>query len=113
MSQETLLRRLGQRVRELRTQSEFTQEELAVRAKITWHYVSSIERGTKAATLETLAALSTALDVTLSELLLGVDRPLPRDLRRLTTALAARPVDQQRTVLRIVEEALRLSTTAE
>jgi transcriptional regulator with XRE-family HTH domain len=104
-----VLQRLGQRVRELRAQRGYTQESLAERAKITWHYVSSIERGTKGATLETLVAITAALDVTLSELFLDVDRPLPREVKRLTAALAGRRTESQRTILRIVEEALKLA----
>lgn len=101
--------RLGRRVRELRTQAGLTQEALAERAGITWHYISSIERGLKAATVETLAKIATALDLSLSELFLEVDRPLPRDARRLATALAGQPDEVQRTVLRLVAEALTLT----
>jgi len=87
-----------------------TQEDLAAKAGITWHFVSSIERGIKTGTLETLAALAAALDVTLSELFLEIDRPLPRELKRLTTALAGLSPEMQRAVLRIVEDALYLVT---
>lgn len=108
-----VLGRLGRRVRDLRARVDLTQEQLAESAGITWHYVSAIERGKKAATLETLAALAGALDVTLSELLLDVDRPMARDARRLTQALAGQPPEVQRTILKIVEEALRLTSPPE
>lgn len=107
MSNE-VLGRLGQRVRTLRAGRNFTQEQLATRAGITWHFVSSIERGTKGATIETLTAIARALDVTLCELFLGVDRPLPRELNRIQTALAGRPTEEQKVILAIVEQALRL-----
>jgi transcriptional regulator with XRE-family HTH domain len=87
-----------------------TQEQLAERAGITWHFVSGIERGVKGATVETLSAIAGALEVTLSELFLDVDQALPREFRRLSTALAGRSRDHQIVVLRIVEEALRLAT---
>ncbi len=105
-----LSRQLGLRVRQLRDDQGMTQEDLAAKAGITWHFVSSIERGIKTGTLETLAAIATALDVTLSELFLDVDRPLPRELKRITTALAGRSPEAQRAVLRIVEDALHLAT---
>ena len=108
MSSQDVLRRLGARVRELRDKREFTQEVLAEAAGITWHYVSAIERGTKAATVETLVAISAALGVTLSELVLGVDGPVPRETRRLATALAGRSIEDQRRILRIVDEALQM-----
>ena len=101
--------KLGRRVRDLRKASNLTQENLAERAGISWHFVSSIERGQKGATIETLGAIARALDVSLSELFLDIDRPLPRELGRIQTALAARPAEDQRTILAIVEQALRLS----
>jgi transcriptional regulator with XRE-family HTH domain len=104
-----LSRQLGLRVRQLREHKEMTQEDLATKAGITWHFVSSIERGIKTGTLETLAAIAAALDVTLSELFLDVDRPLPRESNRITTALAGRSPEVQRAVLRIVEDALHLA----
>lgn len=85
-----------------------TQEQLAERSGITWHFVSAIERGTRGAAIETLLAVATALDVSLSELFLGVDRALPRDHKRLSTALAGRSSEAQRRILRIVDEALSL-----
>jgi transcriptional regulator with XRE-family HTH domain len=112
MPKHDVSRRLGRRIRELRVEQDLTQEELAVRATITWHYVSAIERGTKAATVETLTAIAAALDLSLSELFLGVDRPQPSDVRRIATALAGQPIDAQRAILRLVEDALRLATIA-
>lgn len=105
-----LNRQLGLRVRLLRDRVGLTQEALAQKVGITWHFVSSIERGAKGATLETLAAIAAALDVTLSELFLDVDQPLPRELKRITAALAGLSPEMQRAVLRIVEDALHLTT---
>lgn len=103
-----LRRKLGQRVREIRLERKLTQEQLAERAKISWHFVSGIERAATGATLETLSAIAAAFDISLSELLLDVDRPVPRELRRLSTALAGRSAEAQRGILRIVDEALKL-----
>lgn len=103
--------RVGLRIRSLRASRSMTQEALAERAGISWHFVSALERGAKNATLETLAALAAALDVSLSELFLEVDRPLPRETARLTAALAGRPPEVQRAVLRVVDAALALEST--
>jgi transcriptional regulator with XRE-family HTH domain len=108
MAGEDARHRLGDRVRQLRAMRRLTQEELAERAGITWHFVSGIERGVKGATLDTLLAIAGALDVTLSELFLDVDRPLPVHTDRLTTLLAGSSRERQLAVLRFVEEALRL-----
>lgn len=109
MAVNGVLRRLGQRVHNLRVDAGMTQEALAAKISLTWHYISAIERGTKGATIETLVAISGALNVTLSELFLDVDVPLPPSLERITKALAARSVDAQAAILRIVEDALALA----
>lgn len=105
---QDVLRKLGQRVRELRTSRGLTQEALAERVGFRASYFSQIESGTKGATIDTLAAVAAALGVTLSELFLDVDQPLPDELDRLSTALAGQSPERQRTLLRILEEALRL-----
>ena len=55
-------KRIGQRIRELRTQrpERWTQEELAERAQISVSFLSMIERGERVAHVETLAALANA-----------------------------------------------------
>ena len=103
-----LLAKLGLRVRALRTLHGLTQEALAERVGFRASYVSQIESGAKGATLETLAAIAAALGMTLSELLLDVDQPLPDEFDRLSTALAGKSPERQRILLRILEEALRL-----
>lgn len=69
MAKPDVVKRLGARIRDLRSRADLTQEGLAERAGITWHFVSAIECGTKGATVETLAALAGALGISLSELL--------------------------------------------
>jgi ribosome-binding protein aMBF1 (putative translation factor) len=70
-------KRIGQRIRDLRTQrpERWTQEELAERAQISVSFLSMIERGERVAHLETLAALSSALGVSLGELFAGTEEP--------------------------------------
>jgi transcriptional regulator with XRE-family HTH domain len=107
-----VVHKLGLRVRALRTLHGLTQEALAERVGFQASYFSQIESGARRATLDTLAAIAAALGVTLSELFLDVDQPRPRELARLSTALAGQSPERQRTLLRILEEALRLSTQA-
>lgn len=68
-------KRIGQRIRELRTQrpERWTQEELASRAQISVSFLSMIERGERVAHLETVAAICDALGVSLSDLFDGAD----------------------------------------
>ena len=68
-------KRLGQRIRELRTQrpERWTQEDLAERARISVSFLSMIERGERVAHVETLEDLAAALGVSLAELFAGAE----------------------------------------
>ena len=68
-----LSERLGERVRALRKRKEWSLEALAERAGMHVTYLSSVERGHRNPTLNVLAALASALDVTLSSLLDGME----------------------------------------
>lgn len=63
--------RIGQRIQALRKQCGYTQEKLAEAANLSPPYLSHIERGTKKASLESLARLANALDISVDYLLNG------------------------------------------
>jgi XRE family transcriptional regulator, regulator of sulfur utilization len=63
---------IGSNIRQLRTRAGFTQEQLAERADLHPVYISQVERGTKAASVEALWKLSKALRVAMSVLLRGI-----------------------------------------
>jgi transcriptional regulator with XRE-family HTH domain len=66
---------IGARIAELRAQKGMTQEHLAGEMGISPKYLSSIERGKENPTLNTIIALSEALNVDLGEILpLRADR---------------------------------------
>jgi transcriptional regulator with XRE-family HTH domain len=68
-----LSQRFGERVRDLRKRKNWSLEELAERAKMHVTYLSSIERGYRNPTLNVLAAVASALDVSLSSLVKGIE----------------------------------------
>jgi transcriptional regulator with XRE-family HTH domain len=68
-----LSQRLGERVRALRKRKEWSLEELAERAKMHVTYLSSVERGYRNPTLNVLAAVASALEVTLSSLVKDIE----------------------------------------
>jgi len=68
-SEATLLRSLGQRVRELRNEDGFSQERLAELAGIHENHVRRIEGGTANPSYLVLVRIARALGVTLTELL--------------------------------------------
>lgn len=64
---ETALR-VGARIRCLRLQKELSQERLALDAGINPAFLGHLERGLKSPTIDTLAKIASALNITLSEL---------------------------------------------
>lgn len=65
---EDLRLAFGRRIRELRENQELSQEELAERASLHWTYVSGVERGKRAPSLDVVGRLANGLNVTLAEL---------------------------------------------
>jgi len=64
-------RLLGQRLAKIRKQRKLTQERLAEMTDLANNYISNIENGRSIPSLETLAKLCEALDVTPNEFLMG------------------------------------------
>lgn len=105
--------RLAERVRELRLSADLTQAKLASRAGVTVETVARLERvlrGRSSAnanpSLETLARLSGALGVELSDLLSTPSRPRPRD-DRIAAVLRGASAATKRRVLRVAEALVR------
>lgn len=59
---------VGKNIRTFRTSAGLTLEELAEKADMSWPYLSEIERGRENISLDKLARLAQALNVTLSRL---------------------------------------------
>jgi len=65
---ETIEKKLGERVRELRQARDLSQEELAFRVGVHRTYLGGIERGERNPSLKNVAAIAQALGITLSGL---------------------------------------------
>ena len=66
---------LGKRIRELRKKRGWRQIDLAQHSGVHEVHISDLERGTREVGLRNLLALARGLQVTLSELLDGLDDP--------------------------------------
>lgn len=66
---QALLNKLGQRIRELRTKSDLSQEKLAFTCDLDRTYIGSVERGERNVSIINLQKIATALNVDLHELL--------------------------------------------
>lgn len=67
------LKDLGQVIQAKRKQKGISQGNLSLKAGLQYHYVGVIERGKRNATYLILRRIAKALDLTVSELLEGVD----------------------------------------
>jgi transcriptional regulator with XRE-family HTH domain len=65
---------LGQRIRELRSKSGFSQESFADHCGLHRTYMGGIERGEHNLTIETLMTVSKGLGITMSDLLAGIEK---------------------------------------
>jgi len=62
----------GERVRQLRNQRRFSQEELAYKTGLHRTYISDIERGNRNVSLENLKKIANAFGISLDVLLKGI-----------------------------------------
>jgi DNA-binding XRE family transcriptional regulator len=69
LSVMAILQKFGSHVRELRSARGITQENLAGLAGLSRQYIGDVERGTRNISLENIAKIAAALEITLPELL--------------------------------------------
>ena len=82
--------RLGSRIRDLRVQRGWSQEDLADVSGLHRTYVGSAERGERNLTVDSLQALAGAFGLTLSGLLKDLDKGLKTDRERALARLENR-----------------------
>ena len=73
MRSRSLLRSLGEEIRELRTAKQLPQESLAALAGVHINVVGRLEKGTYNPTVLLLSALAIKLDVSMEELFAGAE----------------------------------------
>ena len=69
---EELQKRVGMRIRKLRKERDWSQEEFADECGLHRTYMGSVERGERNLTLKSLDKIAKTLKVSLSELLKGL-----------------------------------------
>ena len=65
-------KQLGMRIRYLRIQKKWSQEDLALEADINKNYISDLERGMRNPTLKVMEKIAIALEISLEELMKGI-----------------------------------------
>jgi transcriptional regulator with XRE-family HTH domain len=68
VSESTALHRLANRIKELRREKAWSQEELAERASIQRSYLADLERGSRNPSVRTLVKIANAFRVSLKDL---------------------------------------------
>ena len=77
-----VLGRFGQRVRELRSERGWSQEDFAAECGVHRTYLGGVERGERNLSLVNIHRIAQALGITLSDLFEGVDPSRPRTARK-------------------------------
>lgn len=67
-----ILKRFGQRVRELRTKAEYSQESFAAKCGLDRTYIGGIERGERNVALRNIGTIAKALGLSVGELMNGI-----------------------------------------
>lgn len=104
MTEPSVEKRLGERVRQLRLARGMSQPELGDRIGRVFQQVQKYEQGISSPNLSLICAIADALEVSLGELLAGiVDGPAPDGLRpieaEILEAVRALPSDDVRLAL--------------
>ena len=103
-SDRAVQRRLGERIQALRAACKLTQEMVADRIGRSQKYLSELERGQKSPSLETLVAIAhKGFEIKLASLLFGIDEDVGTEVQNLGDALASRPSEARRDILRAME----------
>lgn len=68
-----LEKQLGKRIRFLRLQKKWSQEDLALEADVNKNYISDLERGSRNPTIKILEKIAKALGITLEILFQGLE----------------------------------------
>lgn len=98
---------LGKRIRAARKRKGFTQEKLAEACDLSTAHIGHAERGTRALSIESLAAISMALDISVDYLLLGTSGKGDVNLSSILNAVKKAPgekKDRFYSVVKIIAE---------
>ncbi len=83
------LKKLGNRIKELRASLNYTQEQFSSQIYISTSYLALIETGKRTASIDVLAQISNAFHVSIDYLLFGEEEPLQSQNQRLFQSLCS------------------------
>jgi transcriptional regulator with XRE-family HTH domain len=102
---DELLRKVGDRVREIRKSKGISQEELGDRSSLHYTYIGKVERGEKNITLESLVKITKALEISLEELFSIVDpnRNKSNLNQQILGLFSSKSIKEQEQLLKMIE----------
>jgi transcriptional regulator with XRE-family HTH domain len=108
---DELLTTIGSRIRTAREGLGLSQEALAARARLNTSYLSQIERGRKAPSLEVLSRLATAVRLPLGVLFAEDETVDSRDLqfKEIEALVDAMPSDKRPALLTLIRSLTELA----
>lgn len=103
---------LGSRIRNLRNERGWSQEEFAHRANLSQSYFGALERGEKSASIETLEKISLAFGISFEELFRYI-QPSSENAHNTTLSLLmdklnSLSIDEQKTMLNLLDALFEL-----
>ena len=99
------------RIRQLRLEKGFSQEEVSLTAGINPAYYGQVERGLKCPTIDTLYKISLALDVSLPELVrVDMSAVQSSEIERIKNLLALVPPEKREQIFHTFESIAKLLT---
>lgn len=99
---------LGKRIRTLRRQYDYSQEQLAEKANISGKYLGEVERGQANISVDVLEKISDALNIKLSDLL-DFEHELGRKalITKLSALIKSADDNSLQLIFRVVKDILR------
>ena len=101
---EKIAEKIGKRIRYFRKKQNLSQEKLALEAGINPAFLGHLERGIKSPTATTLAKISDALNITMSELVFfdSEENQNENNIRKITAAIEKLPPEKAKVLTDIV-----------
>lgn len=105
-----LTKHIGEKIRYYRKERKLSQEELAFKAAVHNTYIGQLERGEKNVTVEILAKICAAMDLSLADFFQSRNttrQTLSIELEQIITLLEHRSKKDQQKILAIIETMLQ------
>lgn len=100
-------KQIGNRIKEVREQNDYSQAKLAEETDLSVSYISHIENAKRKASLESIVRIVNVLGITVDELLAGVQLHNPTDYQTdIDLLMAECSLDEKRFIFELVKTSI-------